>query len=128
MADNKIDYNALAQAVDNTWGRSSTPKTASYSVKVTLQGPDVILISYAVFCLKKKKRAMINLKRRYQDEATAVVASVIKNLKSRYKDLAGSSLATKEISSSNSLEIVDFNCHTARRTAYFRLKVLLEVS
>jgi hypothetical protein len=45
MAD--IDYNALGQAIDTTWGRSSTPKTSSYSVKLSILGPDRLLAAYA---------------------------------------------------------------------------------
>jgi hypothetical protein len=42
----KLDISALGQAMDTTWGRSSTPKTASYSVKFSLQG-NILVASYA---------------------------------------------------------------------------------
>ncbi len=32
MTDATLDHNALAQAIDSTWGRSSTPKHAGHSV------------------------------------------------------------------------------------------------
>ena len=41
----KINYNALGQALDTSWGRTSTPKTASYSVKFSLAG-DILIASY----------------------------------------------------------------------------------
>ena len=61
MADSKIDFNALGQAIDTTWGRSSTPKTASYSVKLSLLGPDRLLVSYAAVVNFGTERQMIEI-------------------------------------------------------------------
>jgi len=126
---NNIDFNALGQAIDTSWGRSSTPKTASYSVKMSLGGADRLLVSYAVVVTFGTERQMIETKRAYVEEADAVVASVIKKVKSTYKDLTGSALTAKLIkeSQSDSLEIINLNVHTARRTAYFRRKVAFEI-
>ena len=44
----KLDINALGQAIDTTFGRSSTPKTASYSVKFSFMGDSRLLASYKV--------------------------------------------------------------------------------
>lgn len=131
MADN-IDFNALGQAIDTTWGRSSTPKTASYSVKISLLGPDRMLVSYAAIVNFGTERQMIEMKRAYSGEADAVVAEVIKTVKKNYKDLAGSTLSTKAITTNrdgegDSLEIINFNCHNARRTAYYRRKAVFEL-
>ena len=129
MAAGKIDFNALAQAIDSTWGRSSTPKTASYSVKMTLQGPDRLLISYAAIVNFATERQMIEMRRAYASEADAVVASVMRKIKSTYKDLIGETLAASVLkeSESDSLEIINVNVHTAKRTAYFRRRVLAEI-
>ena len=59
----EIDYNALAQAIDTTWGRSSTPKTASYSIKLSLQGSDTLLASYAALVNFGTEHQMIEMKR-----------------------------------------------------------------
>lgn len=125
MAD--IDYNALGQAIDTTWGRSSTPKTASYSVKLTMLGPDRLLASYAVIVNFGTERQMIEMKRRYAEESQTVIAEVLKNVKSNYKQLAESALSTKELESSDSLEIINVNVHNPRRTAYYRRKTVLEI-
>ena len=129
MADSKIDFNALGQAIDTTWGRSSTPKTASYSVKLSLLGPDRLLVSYAAVVNFGTERQMIEMKRAYKGEADSVVSEVIKKVKSIYKDLTGSSLAAKAVgdSESDSLEIINMNVHNARRTAYYRRKAVFEL-
>ncbi len=124
-----IDFNALGQAIDSTWGRSSTPKTASYSVKMSMLGPDRLLVSYAAIVNFGTERQMIEMKRAYSGEADSVVSEVIKRVKSIYKDLTGSALSTKAVkdSSTDSIEIVNFNCHNARRSAYYRRKAGFEL-
>jgi hypothetical protein len=128
MADSKIDFNALGQAIDTTWGRSSTPKTASYSVKITMQGVDRILVSYAAVVNFGTERQMIEMKRAYESEAGSVVGEVMKKVKANYKDLTGSALSVKEAGEpSDSLEIINLNVHNARRTAYYRRKAVFEI-
>lgn len=126
MAD-KIDYNALGQAIDTTWGRSSTPRTSSYSVKLTMLGPDQILASYAVVVNFGTEHQMIDMKKRYAEESKSITNSVLKNVKSTYKELSGESLTIKELSSNDSIEIINFNVHNPRRTAYYRRKTVFEI-
>jgi hypothetical protein len=125
MAD--IDYNALGQAIDTTWGRSSTPRTASYSVKLTMLGPDRLLASYAAVVNFGTEKQMIDMKRRYSEESESITNEVLKGIKANYKELAGSGLTTKELSSVDSLEIIGFNVHNPRRTAYYRRKTVFEL-
>lgn len=129
MADSKIDFNALGQAIDTTWGRSSTPQTASYSVKMSLLGPDRLLVSYAAVVNFATERQMIEMKRAYKGEADSVVAEVVKRVKAIYKDLTGSALAAKAVKDgeADSLEIINFNVHNARRMAYYRRKAVFEL-
>ena len=122
-----IDYNALGQSLDTTWGRSSTPKTASYSVKVTMLGPDRLLASYAAVVNFGTERQMIEMKRMYSEESESVTAEVLKSVKANYKELSGESLSAKELSSVDSLEIIGFNVHNPRRTAYYRRKTVFEI-
>lgn len=127
--EKRIDFNALGQAIDSTWGRSSTPKTASYSVKMTLSGEDRLNLSYAAIVNFATERQMIEMKRGYASEADSVVSEVVKRVKAIYKELTGSALSTKmlEETKSDSLEVINMNVHTARRTAYFRRKISIEL-
>lgn len=124
----KIDYNALGQALDTTWGRSSTPKTASYSVKFTLLGPDRLQASYAAVVNFGTERQMIEMKRRYADESVDITNEILKTVKSSYKDITGSALSTKETSAADSLEIIGFGVHNPKRTAYYRRKAVFEIA
>lgn len=125
MAD--IDYNALGQAIDTTFGRSSTPRAPSFSVKFSMLGPDRLLASYAALVNFGTERQMIDMKRMYEDESKSVVAAVLKDVKSTYKDLCGESLTAKEISAVTNLEMVNMSPFNPRRTAYYRLKTVFEI-
>lgn len=127
MADNEIDFNALGQAMDTTFGRSSTPRTASYSVKLTMMGPDRVLASYQAIVNFGTERQMIEMKRAYSTEAEEVVKAYVKQIKATYKDITENALSMKEVASTDSIEIINFNVHNAKRTAYFRRKSVFEI-
>jgi len=122
-----IDYNALGQALDTSWGRSSTPKTASYSVKFSLAG-EVLVASYQAVVNFATEKEMILMKRKYEEESQDIVDAVLKNVKTVYKNLSGNTLKTEEQSSSTSVEIIGFNVHNPKRTAYFRRKTAYIIS
>lgn len=124
----EINYNALAQAIDTSWGRSSTPKTASYSVKISMLGPDKMLLSYAAVVNFGTERAMIEMKRAYAGESESIISEVIKRIKSTYKEISSSTLKIKEDSSTDSLEIINMNVHNAKRTAYYRRRTIVEIA
>jgi hypothetical protein len=124
----KININALGQAIDTSWGRSSTPKTASYSVKVTLLGEGRLQASYAAIVNFGTERQMIEMKRRYAEESVSIINEVLKNVKANYKSLAGSGLTLKEETSRDSLEIISSNFHNPKRTAYYRRLTVFEVA
>jgi len=123
----KIDYNALGQALDTTWGRCSTPQTASYSVKFTLAG-DVLIASYQAIVNFATEKEMILMKRAYEEESIQVTASVLKNVKLVYKNLTGDSITTKQHKTSTSIEIIGSNVNNPKRTAYFRRKTSFEIA
>lgn len=123
-----LNINALGQAIDTTWGRSSTPKTASYSVKFTFLGDSRLLASYKVITNFVSERQMIEMKRQCAEESKDVIAEHVKSVKEIYKELTGETLSLKEESSTDSLEIIGFNVHNPKRTAYYRRKTVLEIA
>ena len=123
----KIDYNALGQALDTSWGRTSTPKTASYSVKFSLAG-DILIASYQAVVNFATEKEMILMKRMYENESKEVIAAVLKSVKAAYKELTNESLTTKENETSTSIEIIGFNVHNPKRTAYVRRKTSFEIA
>lgn len=124
----EINVNALGQAMDTTWGRSSTPKTASYSVKFTFLGANRILASYQVITNFVSEREMILMKRSCAEESKDVIDAHVKLIKNSYKELSGDSVTFKETSTSDSIEIIGFNVHNPKRTAYYRRKTIFEIA
>jgi len=123
-----LDIISLGQAIDTTWGRSSTPQTASYSVKFTLMGGNSMLASYQVIVNFVSEKEMILMKRSCAEEADDVIKGNLAAVKDKYKDLSGESLKVSEVKSSDSLEIIGFNVHNPKRTAYYRCKKIFELA
>jgi hypothetical protein len=120
------DLLALGQALDTSWGRSSTPKSSSYSVKFKLDN-NVLTASYAAIVNFGTEREMIEMKRRYSEESIKHINNEINLIKSTYKDLAGRALKISELSSGESVEIIGYGVHNPKRTAYFRRQTKFEL-
>lgn len=125
--DPEIDVNALGQAIDSTWGRTSTPRAASYSVKFNIVG-GFLQASYAAIVNFASEREMIMMKRRYAEEAQSVIKDLVTEIKKTYKDLCGKTLKVKESKSSDSVEVISNSFHSLKRTAYYRRKVQFDIS
>jgi hypothetical protein len=127
----EIDYNALGQAIDTTWGRSSTPKTATYSVKFKMAGPDVLVASYASIISFKSHVELKYAKDNALDESNRVLDELIRQVKAAYKDLSGKSIALKDISETkgaDGLEIIGRGVITnPMRKAYYRRTVTFQI-
>lgn len=123
-----VDLNALGQVIDTTWGRSSTPKTASYSVKISFAGGNRLQISYGAIVNFGSENQMVEMRRRYSEESIRIVAEIVKQLKKNYKSLAKKTLTLDEISSSADLELTGMNFYNPKRQAVFRRKTIYEVA
>lgn len=123
-----ININALGQSIDSTWGRSSTPRSASYSVKFTLQGGDRVIASYSVITNFVSEKQMIEMKRNAKEESNQIISKSVQQVKETYKQLTGENVSFSEESSTDSIEIIGFNVHNPKRTAYFRRNVVFSLS
>jgi hypothetical protein len=126
--ESAFDYQLMGQVIDSTWGRSSTPRTASYSIKVNIVGPGLLSVSYGAVVNFGNEREMIIMKRTYSEEAKSIIKEVLKHIKSAYKEISSETITLKERNASDSLEIVNYNVHNPKRTAIFHQKCLVEVS
>jgi len=127
VADKKIDLSALAQAIDTTWGRSSTPRVATNSVKFVIAGSRLV-VTYQAIVNMGTEHERVMMRRRYSDESISSIAAALKRVKSDYRELAGTALSTKEVSSRDSLEIVGASAHSPRRTAMYKRHTVLDLS
>ena len=123
-----IDYNALGQAYDTTFGRTSTPMTAQHSVKFQLSGSNRLVASYAAIVKFTSQKQMIEHKRAYEKESIDVINAHVKAVQSRYKDICGKTLKVKELGSTPSVEIIGMNFYNPNKSCYVRRKTVFEIS
>jgi hypothetical protein len=128
MADKKIDYNALGQAIDTTWGRSSTPLVSSNSVKMTLQGTDKLLVTYREIINFVAEKEMIKMRQGCEEDSLKIIDKHLNLVKKNYKELCGESIAFKQVDTTDTLEIIGFNVHNPKRTAYYIRRMSVEFS
>jgi len=128
MADKKIDYNALGQAIDTTWGRSSTPLMASSSVKMTLLGADRLQVTFRQIINFVAEKEMIKMRQACEEDSLKIIDSHLSLIKKVYKDLCGDTISLKEADTTDSLEIIGFNVHNPKRTAYYLRRMTVEIT
>jgi hypothetical protein len=127
MADKQIDLNALGQAIDTTWGRSSTPKTNSFSVKASILSANTLRVDFHTIFNFADDREMVVVKRKLEEEAKSVTKSALVGIKKVYKDLSGSTLTSSEIQSGGNFELVGFGKPSARKTAHYKFTTTFEI-
>lgn len=115
-----VDLNALGQAIDTTFGRSSTPNAPTFSVKLSLGPGPKLHVKYAAIVNFISNRQAVEIKRQYMDESQAVIKQVLTKVKTDYKELAGSSITLTQESTSDEIEMLALNQYNPRKTAYYR--------
>lgn len=123
----ELDYNALGQAIDTSWGRSAAPIVNSFSVKMRMIGPDMLSVSYQTIVNFASERQMLQVKLREAELSAQNIKSVIDAVKNNYKETTSKSLKLKEVSTADSVEIVGFGIHNPKRTAIYRKQVVFEL-
>jgi hypothetical protein len=126
----KTDLNALQQAIDTTWGRSSTPKSATFSVKMSINQNGDLNINFMTIVNVRSTVEMIQAKRLHADDADTMIDKLVKTVKSRYKEISGSTikLSIDSDTINDSFEFTNMNVHTGNKTAYFRRSCVANVS
>ena len=123
----ELDYNALGQAIDTSWGRSSSPIVNSFSIKMKMVGQDMLSVTYQTIVNFASERQMLQVKLREADLSLSNIKSVLDAVKKSYKDLTSKTLKTKEVNSGDSVEIVGFGVHNPMRKALYRKQVMFEI-
>lgn len=123
------EINFLGQAIDTSWGNSSTPLTTSMSVKMQIVGEDKLLAKYTAVVNFSSQASLIAMKQNYAKEAQSVVEAVIKNVKEKYKELSGKTLKLKrdEEQSADDVEVIGTAVHNPKKTAYYRSNVIYTI-
>jgi hypothetical protein len=95
-------------------------------LKTSLQG-DKFSVTYATIVNLGCVSEMRSLAARYEEESIKITKEYMKNIKREFKSSAGRSLKAKELSSSDSIDVIDTSPYSPRRTAYYRRTTVYRV-
>ena len=116
---NSSEINVIGNIIDTTWGRYSTAKSPTVSIKASLSG-DMLTLNYTTVVYFASEHAMSQQLPRYQDESAQVCNDYMKDLRKEFKESAGRALKVKEQDSSDSVEVIYVSSTSPRKTAYYR--------
>lgn len=125
-----IDYNALGQALDTTWGRTSTPLTSTMSVKVSIANNQTIKVDFVTIVNFMNHKELNSLKTRYGAEADAAIKATLNDIRKTYKTLTGESITFAEQKNQvifDDIEVINLGVHNPKRTAYYRRKIYFDI-
>lgn len=130
------DINYLGQVMDTTWGKSSTMEAkdnASMSVKANflgkpLDGPVQVLLQYTTIMSFGSLQEREDQMTRYSRDGESVLNAALTKIKADFKELAGRTLKTNQIHDDDDWELLSLGQHSGRRDAYYRKKIIIEVT
>tara|TARA_B100000700_G_scaffold321715_1_gene421577 strand:- start:7854 stop:8240 length:387 start_codon:yes stop_codon:yes gene_type:complete len=122
------DIHVLGQILNSTYGKSSTLSPVA-SVKCSLYGsdPNRLCVDYTSIVTFASESSMRDQKKAFENESTQATNNKMKEVKKDFKEAAGRSLKTKQLTSEDSIEVINASPHSPRKTAYYRRKTLFEV-
>jgi hypothetical protein len=123
----EIDFNALGNALNTTWGKSSTGSISTSSIKSKLHG-NHLTIYYVTIVNMTSDREALTMKDVYTKSADSEIEQYIKKVKAEYKEESEKTLKMKELHKDASIEIISMNSFNGKRTAYFRRHVKFELT
>lgn len=127
MEQKKIDFNALGQVIDTTWGRSSTSTPVNGSVKVRMHA-GMLYVTFGVQTNTNARHGMPHVKQVCNPQALSVINNEVERIKRDYKEYTGSSIKLKQVDCTDSIECISTSANTVHKTVLYRMSVILEVS
>jgi hypothetical protein len=116
-----VNINSLGQVLDTTWGRSSTPMTASMSVKMKILDNDRFSVTFVTIENFGSGTEMIQTRRKLEEQAASIVRKILENVKSNYRDIEGKAITLKEVGDPEvSIELVGGSPWNNKRTSMFK--------
>ena len=135
------EVNAIGQLIDTTFGYSSTGETtyqvpAGRSITCKLSGEsgeDRLVVKFVtVITLHESERNLLDPKnpaaQQAERESVKMTKDYTDNLKKSYKDAMDKTLNLKEVSSTDSIELVSYNTFSPVRKVYYRRNTVYDVS
>ncbi len=135
------DVNAIGQLIDTTFGYSSTgektsqvPAGRSITCKLTGEsGKDQLVVKFVTIVnIDGSERTLLDpshpRKRELDRESIKMIGDYTNSLKNSYRESMEKTLKLKETSSSDSIELVNYNIFSPVRQVYYRRNTVYDVS
>ena len=116
---NSQEISVLGNILNTTYGKTSTARSPTMSIKGTLSG-DSLTLTYTTIIHLASERNLRDQCRRFEEESVALIKDYVKMLKKEFKKNAGRALKCKEQDSNDSVEMITTSPYTPRKTAYYR--------
>jgi len=119
--------NILGQILDTTFGRSSTAKSPTFSIKTTMSG-DRINVTYTTIVNLVTDRVMRDQVREEERISEKLIGDFMNEVKKEFKKVAGSSLKINKGDSTDEIELISMSSYSPKRTAYYRRRAVYTVN
>jgi len=118
---NSNEINALGQVLDSTWGESpmSEFRTPTICIRTSLSG-DVLTCTYTTVCNFASDRNLRDQVASAESDSVKLLKDYIREMKKRFKEVAGRTLKVKELNSRDNVELITTSPFTPRKTGYYR--------
>ena len=120
------NINILGQILDTTFGKSSTNKSQTFSIKTTLSG-DRINVTYTTIVNLVTDRVMRDQVKEEERVSEKLIGDFIDEVKKEFKQRAGSTLKLKKGDSTDEIELISMSAYSPKRTAYYRRRAVYTV-
>jgi hypothetical protein len=127
MSEKTVDFNALGNVINSSWGKSSAINGCDKTVKISLKSDKYIEIVYCAVVNMTTDHLARDMSQKYCSMADDVIKLSIDRIKKEYKELTDSSLKVKIESDNHSVEFINLNMFNRKRTAYFRRNVICTI-
>lgn len=123
------EYNILGNIIDTSWGVGSTnhSKGATMSIKGSLLGEDQLVLSFTSIISFGEPHERKRQFDRISSESSSILEGCIQKIKSKFKEEAGKTLKTENISDDEDWELLSLGQYSGRRDAYYRRKIVLKL-
>lgn len=121
---NMKHYNTLSTLLNTTFGGSSS-RGGERSVKAEFLGENLVFTFTSVVHFAEERSLQMQVDR-LADESVQVLQDGLSTLKSEFKEVTGETLKTKDVKSSDNIELV--SAMSQRKVAYYRRSHVVEIS
>jgi len=113
------ETNCIGQILNDTFGKSSTVKSPTMSIKGSLAG-EVLTLKYTTVVHLASERNLRDQVKVFEEESVKLIKEYIKNIKKEFKNDVSRSLKLKELDTDDSVEMITTSPYTPRKVAYYR--------